>query len=90
MANKHCRKRYCRHYNCSKTFAAEASIASSERVLLHRSLDKVKDGPLAVKSITTNSGTQSAKAIRDYYELKTQTNHLKSRRPPTTSALFTS
>jgi hypothetical protein len=77
MANKHCRKRYCRHDNCSKTFAAEASIASSERVLLHRSLDKVKDGPLAVRSITTDSGTQSAKAIRDYYELKKQTNHLK-------------
>ncbi|KAH3709279.1 hypothetical protein DPMN_068741 [Dreissena polymorpha] len=77
MANKHCRKRYCRHGNCSKTFAAEAPIASSERVLLHRSLYKVKDGPLAVKSITTDSGTQSAKAIRDFYELKKQTNQLK-------------
>ncbi|KAH3716041.1 hypothetical protein DPMN_058757 [Dreissena polymorpha] len=65
MANKHCRRRYCRHDNCSKTFAAEASIASSGRVLLHRSLDEVKDGALAVKSITTDSGTQSAKAIRD-------------------------
>ena len=67
-ANKHCRKKGCKHDTCQKNFRSEASIASSERVLLHDTLKKVDDaGHLRVRSITTDGGSQSAKAIRDYY-----------------------
>ena len=65
-ANKHCRKRGCSHSNCMKNFPSEASISTSERVLLHDTLRNVqKDGNLEIGSITTDAGTQSAKAIRD-------------------------
>ena len=67
-ANKHCRKKGCKHLDCAKNFPSDASIASSERVLLHQSLDTVERvGQLKIGSITTDAGTQSSKAIRDYY-----------------------
>lgn len=67
VANKFCRKKACSHQHCAKTFPTESSIASSERVLLHRTLDKVEnDRIIKVASITTDAGTQSAKAIRDW------------------------
>lgn len=68
-ANKHCRKRRCKHTECSKNFPSDMSIASSERHLLFKSLESVENaGNLKIGSITTDSGTQSSKAIRDYYD----------------------
>ena len=67
-ANKHCKKKGCKHLDCTKNFPSDASIASSERILLHQSLDTVdRAGHLKIGSITTDAGTQTSKAIRDYY-----------------------
>lgn len=69
IANKHCRKSHCDHtsMSCTKTYRYESSIASSERALLHQSLDSIcSSGLVKVQSLTTDASAQVAKAVRDY------------------------
>ena len=67
-ANKHCRIKGCKHENCYKNYRSDASIAASERTLLHESLGKIEtEGILSIRSITTDGGSQFPKAIRDFY-----------------------
>lgn len=66
-ANKHCRLNNCNHQNCSKNYPNESSIASSERVLVQQTLKSIHEaGRVKMRSITTDSSAQVAKAIRDY------------------------
>ena len=71
-ANKHCKKKGCSHENCSKNFPNESSIASSERVLIHDTMGNIGEASLVkLRSITTDSSTQVAKAIRDFQHTAT-------------------
>ncbi|MES9880370.1 MAG: hypothetical protein ABW185_05750 [Sedimenticola sp.] len=66
-ANKLCNRRNCDHRSCGKNFRADASIASSERKLLHDNLLEIKRrGKLKVRSVTSDASSQIAKALRDY------------------------
>ena len=86
VANKHCALPKCTEHKtrkqddsnkrekrkCTKTYPTNKSIAASENVLLHRSLDKMK---LKVKTITTDACSQTKKALRDYYKGETPPCH---------------
>lgn len=68
--NKHCKIKGCSHENCSKNFPSESSIASSERVLVQESLRKIdRSRRIKLRSITTDSSSQVAKAVRDYQHI---------------------
>lgn len=77
IASKICRKKKCSHEKCSKTFSTEASIASSERSLMHENLNRIKNmGHIKIRSVTTDASAQVAKAVRDFSaEHKVSMNH---------------
>jgi hypothetical protein len=81
IANKHCHKPKCSHTvsNCKKTYNSDLSIASSERTLLHQSLDNIRGpGILKIRSVTTDASSQLAKALRDYRsEKNVEFSHFK-------------
>ena len=81
IANKHCKLRDCNHTGakCTKTYCSDKSIASSERSLLHDTLDSVKDaGHITINSVTTDASTQLSKALRDFNtENHTNISHYK-------------
>ena len=67
VANKFCRRKKCTHENCKKNYPQHETIASSEKILLRRNLDKIKKAKrVKIRSITTDSSSQLAKAIREY------------------------
>ncbi|XP_060583042.1 uncharacterized protein LOC132739364 [Ruditapes philippinarum] len=70
IANKLCRKPMCSHTEtkCKKRYNLDLSITSSERTLLHQSLDNIRGtGLLKIRSVTTESDAslQLAKSLMD-------------------------
>jgi len=65
-ANKLCRKKNCKHENCSQTLSPSSTIASSERTLAERNIKSIEQkGHVKITAVTSDASSQLDKLLRD-------------------------